>query len=141
MAAWIRRGMRVDVELAVALEIGALRFAKAETARDRDTAIGFNRRLWQAIRQLAVTAPEVEDRNGLLDSADQVMRNIEDSRTVSHHNSTHARVLAGRAATQGALKHLLEDWRIVRQREPLVDFGDWLLSRLDMEGAPVSLAA
>ncbi|MEW5727104.1 MAG: hypothetical protein AB1918_04685 [Pseudomonadota bacterium] len=141
MAAWMRQGMGLDVALAVALEIGKLRLDTAESAAERAGAMDFNERLWRTIRRLAATSFELAGRDALLSGADAAESAWSDPAAVATLNARHAGVLAGRAATQGALRRLLDDWVAHRRANPRAEFATWLLIRIEEEGAPLSLAA
>ncbi len=138
MTAWIANGSRLDVELAVALEIAALRIGRAATAAEREAALAYNLRLWRAIRHLAAGAPEVEDRDGLAATAALAEHGC-DGALLAERNVAHARQLAGRAATQGALGSLLEHWGRHRRAEASAEFSRWLLDRMDDFVQPMSV--
>ncbi|MBC7950422.1 MAG: hypothetical protein H7Z12_01200 [Rhodospirillaceae bacterium] len=129
MAAWIQQGFRLDMALAVAFEVAILRMNRADSQAERGAAIRFNHRLWRVAGQLAPTAPLAEDRNGLVDAAATVHGLTQDDAAAL--NARFARVLAGRAATQGALRQILADWRNARTIAPEAEFGDWLVTRLE----------
>ncbi len=138
MTAWIANGSRLDVELAVALEIAALRITRAATADEQDAAIAYNLRLWRIIRQLAAGAPEVEDREGLAATA-RLAEDGQDAPTLAARNIAHAGKLAGRAATHGALRSLLERWSRHRRSDAAAEFSRWLLDRMDYFVQPLSV--
>lgn len=138
MTAWVANGSRLDVELAVALEIAALRIGRAATSAERDEALAYNLRLWRAIRQLAAGAPEVEDREGLVATA-RLAEGESDGGLLAGRNIAHAHALAGRAATQGALRCLLEQWGRHRRTAPAAEFSRWLLDRMDCFVQPMSV--
>jgi len=140
MAAWIDRGRRLDIELSVALEIGRHQMDRAETARQRDEAIRYNSRLWAAIRHLAYGAPLVEDRDGLVAGAGQVLDSPEPHR-IRHFNTLHAARLARRAATGGALRGLLGEWDSYRADRPRAELGAWLLDRFEAQCQAPPMAA
>lgn len=129
MAAWIQQGFRLDMALAVAFEVAILRMNRAENGAERGEALRFNHRLWRVAGQLAHTAPLAEDRNGLSDAAAMVHGLNQDDAAAL--NAQFARALAGRAATQGALRQILTDWRSARATAPDAEFGDWLVSKLE----------
>lgn len=138
MIPWIMRGMRLDVELAVALEVGSLRLTQAVTGAQRDEAFDFNRTLWRTIHRLAATAPELKERDNLLAAA-ATAASATDAAQITACNAANARALAAKAATQGALKRMIEDWRHHRSHHPEAEFGHWLLARMDDHEAPVSV--
>lgn len=137
MTAWIKQGMRLDVELAVALEVATLRLTQAVTGAQRAEALSFNRALWQGIQNLAATAPDMGDRDGLLAGAATVA-SADDPARVADCNTAYARILAAKSA-KGALKRMIEDWRHHRTSQPEAEFGNWLLSRVGGPGAPISV--
>lgn len=135
MAAWTRRGMRLDIEVAVALELGKARMDKAASGFEREQALAFNRQLWAAIGDLAVTLPAAEGGAGLIAAARAVAAGTLDPVGLITLNVRQASLLAGRAATQGALKRLLEDWHAHRRADNAAEFGLWLLGRIEQAGA------
>lgn len=137
MAAWLRNGIRIDVELAVALEVGMACVDRAENAAERAAAQMFNRDLWRVIGGLAETAPIASDRQDLLRQAAVVAAG--DKTDFAQVNRHFAGILAGRAATQGSLRHMLDAWRGYGRTNQQADFGSWLLDRLD--GASVESRA
>ena len=138
MTAWIANGSRLDVELAVALEIAALRVTHAAPAAEREGAIAYNLRLWRTIRQLAAGAPDVEDREGLAATAGLAESEL-DPRMLAERNIAHAHQLAGRAATHGALRSLLDHWGRHRRMDAAAEFSRWLLDRMDDFVQPMSV--
>lgn len=133
MTAWIENDCRVDIELAVALEVGVLCLVQAgpqQTAKTR--ALEVNRRLWRAIGAMAAKAPMAEDRQALTQTAQRVTagQGIESGELVIL-NTRHAGQLAGRAATQGALGHLMADWRAYRLRHRGAVFVTWIVERVE----------
>jgi hypothetical protein len=138
MTAWIANGSRLDVELAVALEIAALRMARSTTAAEREEALAYNLRLWRSIRHLAAGAPDMEDREGLAATAGLV-EGERDGTLLAERNVAHAGKLAGRAATQGALRRLLEQWSHHRRSDASAEFSRWLLDRMDYFVHPLSV--
>lgn len=129
MAAWIQQGFRLDIALAVVFEVAILHMNRAESPAQQNDAIQFNRRLWRVAAQLAPTAPLGEDRDGLAEAAARVSYLPQDE--IIALNGRFARMLAGRAATQGALRQILGDWRAARSAAPEEEFGIWLLTRLE----------
>ncbi|MBC7906654.1 MAG: hypothetical protein H7Y60_07905 [Rhodospirillaceae bacterium] len=134
MAAWIQQGFRLDMALAVAFEVAILRMNRAENVAERAEAVQFNHRLWWVAGQLAPTAPLAEDRKGLADAAAMVDRLTQDDAAAL--NASFARMLAGRAATQGALRQILAEWRAARDAAADAEFGEWLTTRLEGFAAP-----
>ncbi len=140
MQAWILAGIRVDIELAVALEVGLLSLSRAESPSDRDRAITFNRNLWLLVDRLAATAPQ-QDRAGLAAAAARLVRGqFGDFAETNRH---YAGLLAGRAATTGSLRQLLSAWRDYLNANTQAVFGAWLLDRFGRlaVNAEVPLAA
>lgn len=124
MQAWILAGVRVDIELAVALEVGVSRLGRVES----DRAVAFNRDLWRLVRNLAATAPEQQDRDGLASAAARLANGNRGD--FDGPNRFYAGRLAGRAATTGTLRRLMDDWRVDLNASPNAMFGAWLLARL-----------
>lgn len=142
MTAWLQDDMRLDIAIAVALEVSVLRLNRADTERERAEAEAFNRRLWQSAAALAPTAPIAEDRDGLSGAAGRVASGRLSCDEVSALNIAFARRLAGRAATGGALRHILAEWRVFRVAAPGAEFGSWLVRRLeDLAEPPMARAA
>lgn len=127
MSQWVRFGIRVDIELSVALEVGSSLMEKAEGGGDRAAAIDFNQRLWNVVSRLAPTSPIAEDARALAQAAERIRRGDDIARV----NIDHARILAGRAATQGSLRSLLADWKTFRQTHKGADFAQWILDRME----------
>lgn len=132
MKAWINNGTRLDIELSVALEVGAERALQANNAAEREAAAAFNLALWQVIGTLATTAPDIEDREALVHCAEGVIRSRgRDFESIVRCNRTHAGRLAGRAASNGTLKTMVEEWTRYRQARRGAVFTDWLIERFD----------
>lgn len=135
-AVWTRPGNRLDVELAVALELGALHFTRAHSPRQLEQAISFNLRLWRAIRRLVLVRPDLCEREALADTADHVATMLvvdaapcpdpRDLAFIAGRNTALARDLAGRSATERALADLMGSW----EGGPR-GFDRWLIERLD----------
>lgn len=140
MTAWTSNGERLDIELAVALEIATQRLSTAETAAEHAAALLFNRLLWQTIRRVAATAPLLEDREALLSAAHAIDDLAgADETALGAVNRRHARTLAGRAATNGALGRILAAWNLYRAEDADAEFGSWLLERMDRRGGALSV--
>lgn len=129
MMAWQRDGIRIDVELAVALEVGMACVDRAENATEAAAAQMFNRDLWRLIGFLADSAPVPADRNELLAQSARVAAG--EAVDFAQVNRRFAGILAGRAATQGSLRHMLEAWRCYTRGHGKADFGSWLVERLE----------
>lgn len=130
MKAWDEQGMRLDIALAVGMEVAVSRFDNAAMDAERAAALSFNRDLWQVATTLAPHAPVAEDRDELaLVGHDVVAGRHSPSRQVEL-NRSFARRLAGRAATNGALGQLLGTWRTDLRHQKQREFGVWLLERL-----------
>lgn len=130
MAAWINQGIRIDVALAVVMEVAVLQLHRAEGADDRAAAFGFNRDLWRVVGDLAPTSPLAEDRSALAGAANLVAGGGQGAEQQIELNRRFARLLAGRAATDGALGHILTAWRNARNGGATLEFGPWLLQQL-----------
>ena len=59
MAAWMKYGVRLDIALAVVMEVAVLELDTAETEAERGAALAFNNRLWWVTQGLAPEAPMV----------------------------------------------------------------------------------
>lgn len=130
MAAWTQEGLRLDIAVAVALEVAVLNLKRADGPAARTAAMQFNQRLWRAIGAVAPTAPVAEDRSALADACAQVAGTRMNADDLIALNVGFARTLAGRAATGGALRHILDDWRAARPAAQ-TEFGPWLVTRLE----------
>lgn len=128
MQAWTLAGIRVDIELAVALEVGVLELSRADTAAELDLAIAFNRDLWRLVGSIAVTAPRADDRSQLGAAAVRLADGWPADFTEA--NRRFAGLLAGRVSSAGTLRGLMDEWRGVRMAQPDLQFGAWLLGRM-----------
>lgn len=141
MKAWINKGARLDIELSVALEVGAEQALRAAGAAERKAAAEFNLVLWQSIRALAASAPNIEDREALETCAEGIIRSGgRDFEAVVRCNRAHAGRLAGRAASNGALKAMIEEWTRFRHHRHDALFADWLIERLDSRAPAITFA-
>ena len=131
MTGWTTQGVRLDIALAVVMEVSVLQLGRAETAGDRDKAVTFNDRLWRVVAALAPTAPLAEDRTALHNTAAVIAAGGRRVDQLVELNRCFARLLAGRAATDGALGHILDRWRAARRAGTDLEFGPWLLELLD----------
>lgn len=131
MAAWTNDGIRLDIALAVVMEVSVLELTRADTDADRRRAQGFNSRLWRVVAALAPSAPLSEDRVSLRNAAAMVVGGGCSMDKLQQMNRDFARLLAGRAATDGALGHILDCWRSARRAGTELEFGPWLLDLLD----------
>lgn len=136
MTAWVQQGVRLDIGLAVALEVAVLRLRRAQSAAERRDAVAFNLDLWQVAGTLAPTSPVAADRDGLAAAAATVAAGRMTVDELAEINVRFAHTLAGRAATEGGLRHILGEWHVARRAAPERDFGGWLLGRLDGFAAP-----
>lgn len=141
MTAWTMQGSRRDVELAVAMEVAVVLLKNAETAVLRAKAMEFSQRLWSVVGRLVEFGSEIEHAAVLAHGADQVARGALTPADLIDLNRQHAAALAGRKATEGALKRLLEDWRAHCKTVPQANFGSWLVDRLAAQTTPGILAA
>lgn len=131
------RDQRLDVDLAVALEVAAVRLVTARTPAQLDAAIRATLRLWRAVRALAARCPSLNDREVVAETAEHVAvllvaeaRPCPDPRDIAFvagRGMSLARDLAGGAAATGARDALLAEWS-ASSRQP---FADWLLTRLE----------
>lgn len=143
MAAWMKYGVRLDIALAVVMEVAVLELGTADTEAERDAARAFNGRLWRVIQGLAPEAPLAEDGVALRNTAALVLAGGRRVDQLVELNRCFARLLAGRAATDGALGHILERWRTARRDGTDLEFGPWLLEMLSgfVNGSAHALAA
>lgn len=143
MAAWMKYGVRLDIALAVVMEVAVLELNSAETEAERCVALAFNDRLWRVAQGLAPEAPLVEDRVALRNTAALVLAGGRRVDQLAELNRCFARLLAGRAATDGALGQILDRWRAARRDGTDLEFGPWLLEMLAgfVSGSAHALAA
>jgi hypothetical protein len=139
MTAILTQAERVDIELAVAMEIGNVRLERAVGTAAREAAVAYNVDLWRSIGHLAATMPLGEEGDALEASA-ALVTSRPSADLVAERNRAHARALAGRIGTHGSLRRLLDQWRDHLGGAPKADFGRWLLERLDArsEAMPVT---
>lgn len=131
MAAWTQYGVRLDIALAVVMEVSVLQLSRAESAVQREQAISFNDDLWSVVADLAPGAPLSEDSVALANTAAVVAAGGRRVDQLIELNRCFARLLAGRAATDGALGNILDRWRAARRAGTALEFGPWLLELLD----------
>lgn len=139
---WQRHDHRLDVELAVALEVGARALVKAKSAAQLDRAIVVNLRLWQAVRRLADRCPALDGREMLAATADHVAIMLvaeavphpdpRDVAFVAGRSLSLARDLAGEAAANRARDGLVAQW----SAGPACRFEDWMVDRLAGAACP-----
>lgn len=143
MAAWMQNGVRLDIALAVVMEVSVLQLDRAHGAVQREQAITFNDYLWRVVADLAPDAPLAEDSVALRNTAAVIAAGGRRIDQLIELNRCFARLLAGRAATDGALGSILDRWRAARRAGTTLEFGPWLLEMLDGFAAPrgQSLAA
>lgn len=143
MAAWTKHGVRLDIALAVVMEVAVLHLQRAETDAQRDKAQAFNSQLWRVAAALAPTAPLNEDCVSIQNTAALIAAGGRRIDQLIELDRCFARLLAGRAATDGALGQILDRWRAARRAGTDMEFGPWLLELLDSFAvpAPQALAA
>lgn len=143
MAAWTKYGTRLDIAFAVVMEVSVLGLHRAETEAARVAAVAFNAELWRVVGALAPEAPLVEDRAALANAAALIGAGGRRVDQMIELNRCFARLLAGRAATDGALGQILDRWKAARRNGNQQDFGSWLLGVLGglVSGADQALAA
>lgn len=139
-AVWMRPGNRLDVELAVALDMGARLLTRARSPRQLDQAISYNLRLWRSVRRLAEFHSVLIEREILADAADHVAVMLvvdsspcpdpRDITFIAGRNIAVARDLAGLAASQRGLAEMLGDWSGAGRLET------WLLERIESHVVP-----
>lgn len=131
MAGWTNQGIRLDIAFAVVMEVSVLQLTRAESEAAQRDAVAFNDRLWRVVDALAPTAPLVEDRVALHNTAAVIAAGGRRMDQLVELNRCFARLLAGRAATDGALGHILDRWRAARRAGTDLEFGPWLLELMD----------
>ncbi|HLO76028.1 MAG TPA: hypothetical protein VK196_06180 [Magnetospirillum sp.] len=131
MPAWNVQGIRVDIALSVVMEISVLQLNRAENGTECREAIAFNAELWRVAEALAPSAPLPEDRTALAATAKLILAGGRRIDQLSELNRCFARLLAGRAATAGALGQILDRWRAARRAGTQQEFGPWLVDLLD----------
>lgn len=131
MSGWMKQGVRLDIAFAVVMEVSVLQLSRAEGEQVVKDAVAFNERLWRVIAALAPTAPLAEDRTALQNTAAVVTSGGRRTDQLAELNRCFARLLAGRAATDGALGHILGRWRAARRAGTELEFGPWLLEQLE----------
>lgn len=131
MAAWSQYGVRIDIALAVVMEVAVLHLSRAETDAAKADGVAFNDALWRVVDALAPGAPLAEDRVALHNAAAVILAGGRRLDQLVELNRCFARLLAGRAATDGALGHILDRWRAARRAGTDLEFGPWLLELLD----------
>lgn len=131
MAAWTQYGVRLDIALAVVMEVSVLQLDRAENVESRKQAVSFNEYLWRVVADLAPGAPLAEDRVALANTAAVIAAGGRSIEQLVELNRCFARLLAGRAATAGALGQILDRWRAAQRAGTTLEFGPWLLDLLD----------
>jgi len=125
----------IDVELAVALEVGLTLVERAEQLGGMAEALAFNRELWRVVGFLAQGAKLQRNRDELHDTALAVAQG-----RVEHFaliNRRFAGLFAAQPEAYGAMGAMLADWRTFRRVSVKAEFSQWLLDRLEsqIEGA------
>ncbi|MCA1908594.1 MAG: hypothetical protein LDL39_09555 [Magnetospirillum sp.] len=121
----------IDVELAVALEVGLTRVERAEQLGGMAEALAFNRELWRVVGFLAEGTKLQRCRTELHDTALAVAQGkIEHFALV---NRRFAGLFAAQPESYGAMGAMLADWRSFRRAEPRAEFSQWLLNRLERQ--------
>ena len=119
----------LDVELAVALEVGLTRLERAEQLGGMVEAAAFNRDLWRVICFLANGSQLVRHRDDLrLQSLAVAEGRCDDFAVI---NRRFAGLFAAQSAAYGAMSVMLNDWRAHRRAHAGAEFSQWLLERLD----------
>lgn len=131
MSGWTKQGVRLDIALAVVMEVSVLQLGRAEGETAAKKAVAFNERLWRVVADLAPTAPLAEDRTALANTAAVVAAGGRRLDQLVELDRCFARLLAGRAATDGALGQILDRWRAARRAGTDLEFGPWLLEVLE----------
>lgn len=123
------KNANLDVELAVALEVGLTRLERAEQLGGMADAVAFNRDLWRVIGFLASGSQLVRHRDDLrLQSLAVAQGRCDDFAAI---NRRFAGLFAAQSAAYGAMSVMLNDWRAHRRAHAKAEFSQWLLARLD----------
>ena len=118
----------IDVELAVALEVGATRIERAEQLGGLEAALAYNRELWRVIGFLAHGGQLERRRDELQAQALAVAEGrCGDFLAV---NRRFAGLFAAQSAAYGVMSVTLNDWRQFHRANPKSEFSQWLLERL-----------
>lgn len=139
---WIRRDHRLDMDLAIGLEVGANLLVRAKSARQLDEAVTFNLRLWRAIRTVALRSPGMGEREFLVGTADHVASMLAldaypsvDPRDMAFVAGRNMALAGDLAAAQMAERHrdaLVAEWAGQNSRHR---FEGWLLDRVQQASA------
>ncbi|OJX79362.1 hypothetical protein [Magnetospirillum sp. 64-120] len=121
----------IDVELAVALEVGLTRVERAEQLGGMADALVFNRELWRVVGFLADGAKLQRCREELRDTALAVAQGKIDHFALI--NRRFAGLFAAQPEAYGAMGAMLADWRTFRRNAPKAEFSQWLLDRLESQ--------
>lgn len=130
MTAWIIGGVRVDIELAVALEVAKDRVVRADSRKDREEASDYNRRLWRLVGALAPVAPQ-DTASEMRSSAARIEQIMQDHEQIPHMNANIASRLARRCPPDGAIRSMMHEWHNYLTVAPNADFAGWLMDRLE----------
>lgn len=121
----------IDVELAVALEVGLTRVERAEQLGGMAEAEAYNRDLWRVIGFLADGPLLTRDRDELRAYALAVAEGRADDFVLL--NRRFAGLFAAQPEAYGAMGAMLGDWRAYRRVHTHAEFSQWLLQRLDSQ--------
>ncbi|MBR9970195.1 hypothetical protein [Magnetospirillum sulfuroxidans] len=119
----------VDVELAVALEVGLTRLERAEQLGGMAEALAYNQDLWRVIGYLASGAAVVRNRDELRVQSLAVAEGR--CREFVTINRRFAGLFAAQSAAYGVMSVMLNAWRQHRRSHEKAEFSQWLLDRLD----------
>lgn len=126
-----RKTSSLDVELAVALEVGLTRLERAEQLGGLAQAQGYNRDLWRVIGELAAAGKVERLRDELRQQAVAVSQGRGGDFVAI--NRRFAGLFAAQSAAYGAMSVMLNDWRLYRRNQGTLEFSLWLLQRLDAQ--------
>lgn len=139
---WIRRDHRLEVVLAVCLDVAGNLLLRAKSERQLDEAVNYNLRLWRAIREMVRDRPHWPECDLLVHVADHVASMLaldaspcvdpRDLAFVSGRNMSLACEMMVGAPLEYGRDVLVADWAAAGS--PL-RFEVWLLDRLAVVGA------
>lgn len=124
-----RNDICVDVEVAVALEVGLTRLERAEQLGGMAEALTYNRELWRVIGFLADGPELVRHREELRRQSLAVAQG--QSSDFIALNRRFAGIFAAQSAAYGVMSVMLNAWRQHRRNHAKAEFSQWLLERLD----------
>lgn len=131
MSSCQQKNLCVDVELAVALEVGLTRLERAEQLGGMAEALAYNQDLWRVIGFLAAGPAVVRNRDELQAQSLAVAEGR--CRDFLTANRRFAGLFAAQSAAYGVMSVMLNAWRQHRRSHEKSEFSQWLLERLDSQ--------